>query len=90
MQYRTVRIIAFIVDGAEVRKILEHTGVDARAPRIAPARGPPLWLAPVFRIPLLLAMGNLCRTAWPADTTGLALVVAIGVVMTTRAQQKET
>ena len=54
-----VRIIAFIVDGAEVRKILEHTGVDARAPRIAPARGPPLWLAPVVRIPWLLAMGTL-------------------------------
>lgn len=38
-----MRIIAFIVDGAEVRKILEHIGVDAQAPRITPARGPPLW-----------------------------------------------
>ena len=38
-----MRIIAFIVDGAEVRKILEHIGVDARPPRMTPAREPPLW-----------------------------------------------
>lgn len=25
------------------RRILEHIGVDIQAPRIAPARGPPLW-----------------------------------------------
>ena len=29
--------------GADIHKILEHIGVDAEAPRIAPARGPPLW-----------------------------------------------
>lgn len=38
-----LRIIAFITDGAEVRKILEHIGADPQAPRIAPASGPPLW-----------------------------------------------
>ena len=38
-----MRIIAFIADGAKVRKILEHIGVDAQAYRITPARGPPLW-----------------------------------------------
>ena len=38
-----MRIIAFITDGAEVRKILEHIGADPQAPRITPARGPPLW-----------------------------------------------
>jgi len=38
-----MRIIAFITDGAEVRKILEHIGADSQAPRITPARGPPLW-----------------------------------------------
>lgn len=38
-----MRIIAFITDGAEVRKILEHIGVQSSAPRITPARGPPLW-----------------------------------------------
>ena len=38
-----MRIIAFITQGAEVRKILEHIGVDAQPPRITPARGPPLW-----------------------------------------------
>lgn len=38
-----MRIIAFITDGAEVRKILERIGVDFLAPRVSPARGPPLW-----------------------------------------------
>jgi hypothetical protein len=38
-----MRIIAFITDGAEVRKILEHISADSQAPRITPARGPPLW-----------------------------------------------
>jgi len=38
-----MRLIAFITNGAEVRKILEHIGVDCEAPRITPARGPPLW-----------------------------------------------
>jgi len=32
-----MRIIAF---SADVRKILDHIGVDPEAPRIAPARGP--------------------------------------------------
>ena len=38
-----MRIIAFITDGAEVRKILARIGADSQAPRITPARGPPLW-----------------------------------------------
>lgn len=38
-----MRLIAFITDGTEVRKILEHIGVDSQAPRLTPARGPPLW-----------------------------------------------
>lgn len=33
-----MRRIAFITDGAGVRKILDHIGVDARAPRMTPAR----------------------------------------------------
>jgi hypothetical protein len=32
----------FDAGGAEVKKILDHLGVDSRAPRITPARGPPL------------------------------------------------
>ena len=36
-------LIAFIANTAEVRKILEHIGVDSAPPRITPARGPPLW-----------------------------------------------
>ncbi len=35
-----MRIIAF---SADIDKILEHIGVDSVAPRITPARGPPLW-----------------------------------------------
>ena len=38
-----MRIIAFITDGAEVRKILECIGVDSEPPPISTARGPPQW-----------------------------------------------
>ena len=38
-----MRIIAFITEGVLIRRILAHIGVDTQAPRIAPARGPPLW-----------------------------------------------
>ena len=38
-----MRLIAFITEGAQIRKILEHIGVDSQPPRIAPARGSPLW-----------------------------------------------
>lgn len=37
-----MRLIAFITDGAQVRKVLDHIGADSQAPRITPARGPPL------------------------------------------------
>jgi len=40
-----MRIIAFITDGATVRDILGHLGEPTAPPRIAPARGPPLWAA---------------------------------------------
>ena len=38
-----MRSIAFITFSADIRKILAHIGVDSQAPRITPARGPPLW-----------------------------------------------
>ncbi len=38
-----MRIIAFITFSADIQKILEHIGVKPEAPRITPARGPPLW-----------------------------------------------
>ena len=38
-----MRLIAFITEGAQIRKILDHIGVDSQAPSIATARGPPLW-----------------------------------------------
>jgi hypothetical protein len=38
-----MRIIAFITHSADIQQILDHIGVDCEPPRIAPARGPPLW-----------------------------------------------
>ena len=38
-----MRLIAFITNTAEVRKILDHIGVAPQPPRITPARGLPLW-----------------------------------------------
>lgn len=29
--------------GTQIRKILNHIGVDSEPPHISPARGPPLW-----------------------------------------------
>ncbi len=40
-----MRIIAFIDEADTVKKILEHIGESTQPPRIAPARGPPLWEA---------------------------------------------
>ena len=40
-----MRLIAFITEGTQIRKILDHIGVASEPPHIAPARGPPppLW-----------------------------------------------
>jgi hypothetical protein len=38
-----MRLIAFITEGTQIRKILDHIGVDSEPLHIAPARGPPLW-----------------------------------------------
>jgi hypothetical protein len=38
-----MRIIAFITFSADIHKILDHIGAEPEAPRITPARGPPLW-----------------------------------------------
>jgi len=38
-----MRLIAFITEGTQIRRILEHIGVDSQPPHISPARGPPLW-----------------------------------------------
>lgn len=38
-----MRLIAFITDGTQIRRILDHIGVDSEPPHIAPARGLPLW-----------------------------------------------
>lgn len=40
-----MRIISFINDAGTVGKILDHIGESTQPPRIAPARGPPLWEA---------------------------------------------
>ena len=41
--YLWAALIAFITEGTQIRKILDHIGVDSEPPHIAPARGPPLW-----------------------------------------------
>jgi hypothetical protein len=38
-----MRVIAFITYSADIRHILAHIGAQTEKPRIAPARGPPLW-----------------------------------------------
>ena len=38
-----MRLIAFITEGTQTDKILDHIGVDSEPPHISPARGPPLW-----------------------------------------------
>jgi hypothetical protein len=38
-----MRIIAFINEGPVIREILGLFGEQISAPRLAPARGPPLW-----------------------------------------------
>ena len=40
-----MRIIAFVTEPSTVRQMLAHLGEATRPPRIAPARGPPLWEA---------------------------------------------
>ena len=43
--HASMRIIAFVNDPAAVGKVLDHIGESTEPPRIAPARGPPLWAA---------------------------------------------
>jgi hypothetical protein len=38
-----MRLIAFITEGVQIRRILDHIGVDSEPPRISPVRAPPLW-----------------------------------------------
>lgn len=38
-----MRLIAFITEGTQIRRILEHMGVDSEPAQTSPARGPPLW-----------------------------------------------
>ena len=38
-----MRLIAFITEGAQIKRILQHIGVDSEPPHTSPARGPPLW-----------------------------------------------
>jgi len=39
------RIIAFVDEAGTVKKILDHIGESTQPPKIASARGPPLWEA---------------------------------------------
>ena len=37
-----MRLITFITEGTQIRRILDHIGLDSEPPRISPARAPPL------------------------------------------------
>lgn len=67
-----MRIIAFITHSADIRQTPDHIGADCEPPRIAPARGAPLWddcdaLAaegwhwPMGRDPIVLGRGKEAR-----------------------------
>lgn len=38
-----MRITAYITHLADIRRLLEHIGVESEPPYITPERGPPLW-----------------------------------------------
>ncbi len=38
-----IRLIAFIAEGVQIRKTLDHIGEDCVPPHTSPARGAPLW-----------------------------------------------
>jgi hypothetical protein len=38
-----MRLMAFITYRANIMQTIDHIGVEAESPHIAPARGPPLW-----------------------------------------------
>lgn len=38
-----MRLIAYITEGAQIRQILDHLGVDSQPPHKSPARGSQLW-----------------------------------------------
>jgi hypothetical protein len=40
-----MRIITFVTDASTIRDLLAHCDEPTAPPRIAPARGPPLWEA---------------------------------------------
>ena len=44
-----MRLIAFITEGAQIKRILEHIGEACEPPHIAPARGPTLWMTVMRR-----------------------------------------
>lgn len=41
-----MRLVAFVTEAAAVRDILAYLGEPIAPPRLAPARGPPLWETP--------------------------------------------
>lgn len=44
-------LIAFVTAAESVQRILTHLGEPAEPPRVAPARGPPLWDDPLAPLP---------------------------------------
>lgn len=38
-----MRLIGFVNEGADIKKILDHIGEPSVPPKLSQARGPPLW-----------------------------------------------
>lgn len=42
-----MRLIAFITEGVQIRRVWEHIGDDSELTHISPARAPPLWVTAI-------------------------------------------
>ena len=59
-----MRIIAFINDTTTLHKILNHLGESAQPPKIAQARGPPLWEAASAAEQVAEVFGGVGQAQW--------------------------
>lgn len=83
-----MRLIAFITEGAQIRMILDHIGVDAQPPRISPARGSNAvprcntWPHVVEKPIHLLAVGTAVKiTSTPSGVTFASTVFAFNMLL---------
>jgi len=66
--HNPMRIIAFINDTTTLHKILNHLGESTQPPKIAQARGPPLWEAANAVEQAAEKLGNAEQAQWDLPT----------------------